>query len=275
MIVSGLSNRSTRFYDANGNAIHSVVGKNGKERSINLAWDRDLIAKEKWRPSVTSVLKLLAKEHLVNWRIEQAILSCRTLPMLDGESEQDFVARVLQDMDAQSEKARKKGSAIHYAIENYCDYCTDFASSGGTRKFSIPDHEFAPQIRAFKEFCDEHQLTNLQTEVVLIGDDCAGRCDILADSPEGPTVIDTKSQDKDKFVFYNDVLYQLGAYAHIKNDPHAMRGITFVVHRDAEKESVAKWDSKIWSVEEVRRGMKVFRGLLQSYLAINKLDIAA
>lgn len=72
-------------------------------------------------PSVTTILKVLHKEALVNWLIEQAVLAVVTTPRLPGEPEDAFIKRVLQDQKVQEEEAgvaREKGKQIHDALQN-------------------------------------------------------------------------------------------------------------------------------------------------------------
>lgn len=261
MIVN-VKSQSARFYDRQGNAVHEVIGRNGEPRPVNLKHDRAKLVSGEWVPSVTSICRMLHKENLVNWRIEQAIISAITLPKRPEESAHEFAERVVEDMDQERDKAAEGGRAIHYAIQAFCE---------GDKY----DEKYAPQVRAFAEFCESRNLTNLRPEVVLVGPDCAGRTDLIADSPWGPVIVDHKSQDRDVFKFWDDVLYQIGGYAHICEANNtvaweALRGLSFVVHRVANG-TVARWDAHLWDFDDIVRGKQVFRGLLQAFRGMNRL----
>lgn len=73
-------------------------------------------------PSVTTILKCIAKPELENWKREQDILAVLTTPRIVGEADDAFVHRVLntervQDQEAQA--ARTRGTEIHRVIEDY------------------------------------------------------------------------------------------------------------------------------------------------------------
>lgn len=70
-------------------------------------------------PSVTNVLGVLDKPALNHWKLEQAIMAALTLPEVPGELPDTRCARIIEDMEAQSNTAKEKGKAVHGAIERY------------------------------------------------------------------------------------------------------------------------------------------------------------
>jgi hypothetical protein len=68
-------------------------------------------------PSVTTIIGVAAKPALENWKIDQALLSALTLPRMEGESLDDFMARAKQDAKDQSTKAADRGTEVHAQIE--------------------------------------------------------------------------------------------------------------------------------------------------------------
>ena len=68
-------------------------------------------------PSVTSVLSILPKPGLVNWKQEQLFYAALTLTREKEESDQQFYYRVVADSKEQARKAAEKGTAIHGAIQ--------------------------------------------------------------------------------------------------------------------------------------------------------------
>jgi len=69
-------------------------------------------------PGVTSVLGILDKPGLTNWRIEQAILAALTNPVIhDQMPHEQMLSVIRKDADAQSQQAMQRGTDIHDAIE--------------------------------------------------------------------------------------------------------------------------------------------------------------
>lgn len=69
-------------------------------------------------PSVTQILRCLAKPQLTDWLIRTAVTAAVTTPRQEGEGLDAFVDRVLaRDAQDESTKAKDMGSEIHAAIE--------------------------------------------------------------------------------------------------------------------------------------------------------------
>lgn len=124
-------------------------------------------------PSVTTILKTLHREALVNWMIEQACLAVLTTPRQDSEDLDAFVQRVLHTdrvQDEESKLARDRGTAIHNAIESA------FASEP-------VDPEIWPMAEpAYKAIA---KLGNvLAVETCLVGDGYAGKADLILENNE-------------------------------------------------------------------------------------------
>lgn len=68
-------------------------------------------------PSVTSILRVVNKPALVDWKKEQAVLSALTLPMKPGELADDFAKRVARDSEKEGEDARDAGGRLHEVME--------------------------------------------------------------------------------------------------------------------------------------------------------------
>lgn len=124
-------------------------------------------------PSVTTILKALHKEALVNWLIEQACLAVLTSPRSDGEELDAFVQRILHTdrvQDEESKIARDKGTAIHNAIE---------AKFMGLEA----DAEIWPMAEpAYNEIAKRGRVVGVETCVV--GDGYAGKVDLIQENDE-------------------------------------------------------------------------------------------
>jgi hypothetical protein len=106
---------SEHWYLPDGSPFYTIVGKNGKERPVTLRDARKYNA----LPSVTTILDVLNKPALGDWKVKQGIMAALTLPRLDGEDDEQFIGRVVNDSKQQAWQAAEEGNRIHAAIENF------------------------------------------------------------------------------------------------------------------------------------------------------------
>lgn len=158
---------SAHWYTASGEACYTQIAKStGQPRPTTLADAR----KQNLLPSVTTVLKLLNKPALTDWLIEQACLAVLTTPRSAEEPLDAFVERVLhveKVQDQESQKARDLGTDIHAALE---------ARFTGAQL----DETLLPWIQPAYEAVIKQCPTVVATEVVLVGNGYAGKCDLIA-----------------------------------------------------------------------------------------------
>ena len=69
------TSESGHWYTQEGEPMYTIIGVNGKERNTNLR-DARLLGLV---PSVTTIMDLIAKPSLENWKINQALNSALTL----------------------------------------------------------------------------------------------------------------------------------------------------------------------------------------------------
>lgn len=117
-IAKPTTTESSHWYYPDGRPCYNVPYADPKKgnRPTTLADARKLGL----LPSVTTLLKILHKEALVNWLIENACLAVLTSPRKDGEELDAFVERVLHTervQDEESRMARDRGTEIHAALE--------------------------------------------------------------------------------------------------------------------------------------------------------------
>ena len=105
---------SGHWYTQEGDPMYTIIGANGKERNTTL---RDA-KKDNLVPSVTTVLGMIAKPSLENWKINQALNSALTLERNEDESFEAFVYRCKEDSKKIGKKAAEEGTRIHALIEN-------------------------------------------------------------------------------------------------------------------------------------------------------------
>ncbi|MCR4307529.1 MAG: hypothetical protein NUV80_03140 [Candidatus Berkelbacteria bacterium] len=236
------------WYDDKGRPAYTIIGKNGKERNTTLRDARAL----NLVPSVTSIIRLAAAQGLENWKQEQTILACLTLPIIHNENEQEteaeYIARIKQDAKAQSQKAAQKGTEIHAKVQGGFEGKEGSSYYASTKK--CLDEALQPQVwipeRSFA--CDGY----------------GGKVDL---SCEG-FVVDLKSTDKDLATIktWDEHTLQLSAYRHGLGMDAARCFILYVHIKTAE--------SKLIEIEPelLEKGWKMFAALLQYFYAKTGLN---
>lgn len=195
----------SHFYWPDGRPCYEVemATKPGQMRATTLADARKLGLV----PSVTTILSLLSKPFLDAWKLEQAIMAALTLPEIPGESIDDRARRIARDAEQQADDARKKGSLMHDAVENYCI------------RGEIPlDPTIRPLFLPFKEWFAQNceRLHYCEKPVVNKVLGYAGKLDCKAHiKGVGVAIIDFKTRkpnSKGKHSVYDTDVMQLAAY---------------------------------------------------------------
>ena len=107
---------SGHWYDPKtGAPVWEVPGANGKAVTPDIRHAR----KFGLVPGVTSIIKCAAAPGLQRWRELQVLLAALTLSLIEGESEDAYLARIMRDSQEQAKKAAERGTAIHAAIQEY------------------------------------------------------------------------------------------------------------------------------------------------------------
>lgn len=184
----------SHWYNKDGSTQYTVIGANGKERATTLrdAKKMDLV------PSVTTILNVAAKPGLTNWLQQQVLLAALTLPRADGEPEESWLERVMQDSKSTGKDAADRGTHMHNQIEDYF-----------TGKDRAQDNEYA--INTYEAVNKEFGLQAWECERSFASDlGFGGKVDLSAQG----IVIDFKTKDKvdDKTDVYDEHLMQLAAY---------------------------------------------------------------
>lgn len=167
-------------------------------------------------PSVTSILRVVAKPGLESWKQEQLLLAAFTLSRRPDEEDEEFAKRVVEDGKAEASAAAVHGHNIHAALEQ-----------SWAAWESVPD-ELKPFADAFIDFIAEHNLVpdndGLERHFAC---DCGygGRIDYVGTwkNKLRRCVIDYKSQNtRGKPIrFYPEWGCQLAGYANGVNEPKA------------------------------------------------------
>ena len=247
MIVKEREEQNGHWYLPDGSPAYRIVGKNGKERNSTVkdAREHGLL------PSVTTIIGCASKPALDVWKQQQAILSALTLPRLEGESEEDWLSRVVADSKETAKQAAERGTQIHGVIEAFYE------------GIYIP--ELPPYVRAVENAINEHFGSQLWiSEKSFAYGGFGGKCDLVAKSG---FVVDFKTTEKDldKLDYFFDHQMQLSAYRQGFEMPKARCAIVYV--------NALQNKAKLVEIPEddLRIGWECFTHLLAFYRAKNKL----
>lgn len=193
-----LSQDGSHWYTKAGTPAYEVQAKNGNMRPTTLADARKLSLV----PSCTTILKVLHKQGLVDWMIEQACLTVLTAPRLDGEGLDAFVQRVLhteKQQDQEAQLARDRGTQIHAALEDMF-------------QGDLVDPELEQWCKpAYLEIFKRGHTLGVETCVV--GDGYAGKIDLTQNGEDFIWIWDWKTTKKLPKAAWNEHVLQAAGYA--------------------------------------------------------------
>lgn len=196
----------SHWYACDGTPMYSVIAKSTSQpRPTTLADARKL----NLLPSVTTILKILHKQALVDWLIEQACLAVLTTPRPAEEPLDAFVERILhtekvQDQEAQA--ARELGTDMHNGLESLS-------------KGEQIDEELRPWIEPAYKHLREICPRVIAVESIVCGSGYAGKIDFIGDASTHELVVDFKTSKKlpEKSSWHEHRL-QLAAYANARKN---------------------------------------------------------
>jgi hypothetical protein len=241
MLIKEKVQENGHWYTKDGSPAYTTIGKTG-ERPTTLRDARKLGL----LPSVTTINGMLSKAGLDTWKQQQVLLAALTLPRSEGESEQEWLARVMQDSKATGREAAERGTAIHAIIEEY------FEQKYMSNK---PPYLDAIDKALIDAFGSQLWLTEKSFGHPL---GFGGKCDLMASSG---FVVDfkTKETDLDKVDVYFEHEMQLAAYREGLGMPTARSAIVFV---NALTNQVKLIEI---SQEKLQSGWECFEHLLRVY----------
>ena len=218
---------SGHWYTQEGEPMYTIVGANGKERNTTLRDAR----KEQLVPSVTTILSMIAKPQLENWKINQALNSALTLEKDSLETIEEFAYRCKQDSKRIGQEAAKKGTKIHAMIER------GFLGEGTSKTYKI--------IQAWldKNFPNEEWIAE-DSFCADLG--YGGKIDLYSKSGifvDFKTKDNLKGKDPSKLV-YDEHGMQLSAYAQGCGYDDVERVSIFVDREDNELIACHIWDKE-------------------------------
>jgi len=195
-----IEQQSAHWYTKTGEPCYSVPLANGTGmRSTTLADARQL----NLLPSVTTILKVLHKPALETWKQEQLGLALMTTPRIAGETDDQFVFRVIhteRQHEQERDAAAKRGTDLHKGIQDHF-------------QGRFVDPEVWPWIEPCVMWLQEYGSYEW-SEQIVIGDGYAGKYDLQQYSRiKGSTIWDFKTTKKLPKEAYPEHKLQLAAYA--------------------------------------------------------------
>jgi hypothetical protein len=238
------------YYDQTGKPCYTVIGKNGRERNTTLTDAKRL----RLVPSVTTILEIVHKQALGDWRVKRGIMSALSLTINDGEGVDEFIERIVNDSRKSSILASEEGSRIHDAIEM-------------SFKGKLYPNEYSPHVSVVYDLLNE-TFPDIGDWIAEASFACdlgyGGKVDLY--SPSTGIVVDFKSKDlapgeKKKLAY--DQNYQLAAYSRgLGLRPNVCANI-FV-----SRTHPGHAEMHVWNKDEVLAGWRVFSSALACWQAI-------
>ncbi len=241
---------SGHWYTRDGEPMYTIIGANGKERNTTL---RDA-KKEGFVPSVTTILGMVAKPSLENWKINQALNSALTLEKKDNESLEEFAYRCKQDSKEIGRKAAERGTEIHANIEK------GFLGLGTSSTYEII------QSWLDENFPDEEWIAE---DSFCANQGYGGKIDLYSKSGifvDFKTKDNLKGKDPAKLV-YDDHGMQLSAYAQGCNIDNPQRVSIFVDREDTDLVAC-----HIWDTESHEKHKQMFNSILQFWQLVKNYE---
>jgi len=248
MEIKDFASEYGHWYQPDGTPAYTIIGKNGQLRNTTIRDARKLGL----LPSVTTILSVLAKPGLENWKQQQILMSALTMPRVEGETEQEYISRIIRDSKEQGIKAADEGTRIHGAIEQH--YLT------GTHPIEYGAHVVGVVEAVSDKFGKQNWIAEKSFATSLYG----GKVDLHSSE----VVIDFKTKEftEDKLPeAYDENIIQLAAYSRGLNIPHARLANVFVSRNVPGLVHIVEHDE-----EEIEHGMIMFVALLNLWMNIKR-----
>ena len=243
------TSESGHWYAQDGEPMYTLIGANGKERNTTLRDAKSLGLV----PSVTTIIGMIAKPSLENWKIGQAIRATELNPKRDDESIEVYINRCKQEARKVGLDAAKQGTKIHAQIER------GFA---GKRK-SVP-------YRIIKDWLDKSYPSKkwVAEDSFCAPQGYGGKIDLYADNVfiDFKTKDNLKGKDPAKLV-YDEHGMQLSAYAQGLGVDYPERISIFVDRQDTSLVLFHVWDK-----ESHQKHKEMFNSILKYWMLVKNYE---
>lgn len=243
----------SHWYARDGSPCYELPKKGGGTKAVTLREARQF----NLTPSVTTVLQVIDKPALTNWKIEQGIKAAMSLKQGDWETDDAYIARCVVEASKPAKEAADLGGLIHDAIE--CSF------KGEPYPEQFVKHVEAARGELFRLFPG---VTDWVAEKSFShSDGFGGKVDLH--SPSTGIVADwkTKSGDLSGRLAYDHNI-QIGGYRRGLNLPRGERGANIFVSRDMPGMAVGH----VWSPDDVDNGEEIFLQALRLWKTIKKYE---
>jgi len=240
------------WYRADGTPCHEVPRVKGDGmRPTTLADARKLGLV----PSVTTILRVMARPGLEAWIQRQVLTSAVTLPRPPGASDEEYIKAIIEESREVSRAATDRGTALHAAIE--------------TRDFAGP---WADHVRAVEREMKAIGLALVEGAVEKsfaspLG--YGGKVDWYSRATMQGVVVDFKSKDKiedGQKLVWDEHISQLAAYA-VGLRPPVARCLNVFVGVADTRVVIVEHDT-----DELSRGFEIFLAALRLWQIVNRYD---
>lgn len=238
-----------------GEPRYTVIGKNGKQRNTTVRDART----DNLVPSVTTINSQLAKQGLNQYFQRMAIEAAMAHPKWEGESNEDYIKRLLELAKEDSRKAAERGTFIHDILDSYFSF------------------DYVPEWPLYVHRVQEHLDATFGKRLWLSEKSFAhpegygGKCDLYS-KPDPINklpgiVIDFKTTEKSpgELTPYYEYTLQLSAYREALA-PGAVCANIFI-NGDTHEVAI-----KIHPEQELKDGYEAFVSLLKVFRLKNKLN---
>jgi hypothetical protein len=246
---------SVHWYRQDGAPQYTVKAKDGSDRPTTLkdARKMDLV------PSVTTVMKIAAKPGLEQWKLEQMLLAAMTLPKLNGETEKNYIARIVADSKETGKQAAELGTLIHESIEKWFSGDSNLkAQVRHVKTAKAVEEQIADYFKT--PFCQKWLVERSFADEMGYGGKVDMYTEVSQFAPKG-IVLDIKSKEfgpDDKIDVYDEHRLQLAAYRHGLGVPHARCANIFVSRTHPGIAKIVEW-----SEEDLVTAWDMFQCLLR------------
>lgn len=255
-----MSDEGGHYYRRDGSPCYEVRNSKGGMRGINLRWDRNL----NLVPSTTTVLGVVDKPALTNWKCEQVARKAFHNPPQPGETEDEYTERIVTLSKQRVIDAADEGGRIHDACEKI------------VAGLPVPD-KYRPHAEAARAKLRElfPQVNDWVVEKSFAHQrGFGGRCDVH--SPSTGIIVDYKTRDGDftELDKYGkpkklgwDQYWQLGSYQDGLQLPRAPGAAVFISRTHPGAVDHAMWDG-----DDMEKGAQIFDASLTLWKLLRNYD---
>lgn len=242
------ASESTHWYTRDGAPMYTVESLKGGQRPTTLRDAR----KFNLVPSVTTILNVAAKPALIQWMQRQVLMAALTLPRVDGEGEDEFISRIIDDSKEQGKAAADAGTEIHAAVQGFYEGQV------------VVGHETHVKgcVASLREYFGDQPWICERAFAHELG--FGGKCDMHASG----LVVDIKTKefsDASKVEAYDEHLMQLAAYRVGLGMPDARCANVFLSRSVPGLVKIVEWDEA-----DLKRGWEMFCSLLKFWQLKNQ-----